>query len=310
MLPLKPTGLRVMEIKSFHEPESGTWTHLLIDPVSRRAAVIDPVLAYDTVSGLTDSGFIDSVVEAAEQLNCSIDWVLETHAHADHLTAADLLRQRSGARIACGHGIRQVQETFSAVFNMSDVATDGSQFDRLLTEGDTIDLGGLVIRVIETPGHTADGVSYLVEDAIFVGDTLFAPAYGTARCDFPGGDAAQLYDSIARIHALPDTTRIFLCHDYPKAEQEPVSTVTVAESRSGNIHVGGATSKDDFVAMRRNRDAQLGLPRLILPSLQVNILAGAAPAPDSNGVTYLRTPFNRPLESLVGKKSGPERAGQ
>jgi glyoxylase-like metal-dependent hydrolase (beta-lactamase superfamily II) len=288
-----------MEIKSFHEPDSGTWTHLLVDPGSRRAAVIDPVLVYDPVSGLTDSGFIDKVIEAARRMECSIDWVLETHAHADHLTAADLLRQRSGARIACGHGIRQVQETFSAVFNMSDVATDGSQFDRLLSEGDTIDLGNLAIRVIETPGHTADSISYLVEDAIFVGDTLFAPAFGTARCDFPGGDAAQLYDSIARIHALPDATRIFLCHDYPKAEQEPVCTVTVAESRGSNVHVGGATSKEDFVAMRRSRDAQLGLPRLILPSLQVNILAGAAPAPASNGVTYLRTPFNCSMEDLV-----------
>jgi glyoxylase-like metal-dependent hydrolase (beta-lactamase superfamily II) len=288
-----------MDIKSFYEPESGTWTHLLADLDSRRAAVIDPVLVYDPVSGMTDSSFIDTVMEAAEEQGCSIDWVLETHAHADHLTAADLLRQRSGARIACGHGIRQVQKNFARVFNMSDVATDGSQFDRLLAEGDTIELGDLDIRVIETPGHTADSLSYLVNDAVFVGDTLFAPSYGTARCDFPGGDAAQLYDSIARIHALPDATRIFLCHDYPKAEQEPVCTVTVSESRSGNVHVGGATSKDDFVAMRRARDAQLGLPRLILPSLQVNILAGAAPAPDSNGVTYLRTPLNRPLGALV-----------
>jgi glyoxylase-like metal-dependent hydrolase (beta-lactamase superfamily II) len=288
-----------MEIKSFYEPESGTWTHLLADLGGRRAAVIDPVLVYDPVSGLTDSAFIGTVLDAAEQLNCRIDWVLETHAHADHLTAAELLRRSSGARIACGQGIRQVQRTFASVFNMTDMPTDGSQFDRLLAEGDTLDLGSLEICVIETPGHTADSVSYMVEDAIFVGDTLFAPSYGTARCDFPGGDAAQLYDSIARIHALPDATRIFLCHDYPKADQKPVCSVTVAESRSSNVHVGAATRKDDFVAMRRNRDAQLGLPRLILPSLQVNILAGAAPAPDSNGVSYLRTPFNRALGHLI-----------
>mgnify|MGYP001826846449 CR=1 FL=1 len=294
-----------MEINSFYEPESGTWTHLLADQDSRQAAVIDPVLVYDPVSGQTDTGFIETVMAAAGQINCRIQWVLETHAHADHLTAAEVLRERCGARIACGQGIRQVQETFAKVFNMTDAATDGSQFDRLLREGDTIDLGSLEIRVIETPGHTADSVSYVVEDAIFVGDTLFAPSYGTARCDFPGGDAAQLYDSIARIHALPDATRIFLCHDYPKAEEEPVCAVTVAESRSSNVHVGAATRKEDFVAMRRNRDAQLGLPRLILPSLQVNILAGAAPEPDGNGVSYLRTPFNQPLADLIGEWKNP-----
>ena len=238
--------------------------------------------------------------------------MLETHAHADHLTAADLVRRRTGARIACGRGICRVQETFAGVFNMTGVATDGSQFDRLLAEGDTLNVGSLEIRVIETPGHTADSVSYLVEDAVFVGDTLFAPAFGTARCDFPGGDAGRLYDSIARIHALPDETRIFLCHDYPKAGEEPVCTVTVAESRRDNVHVGAGKSRDSFVAMRRGRDAQLGLPKLILPSLQVNILAGAAPEPDSNGVTYLRTPFNRALAELVAAPAGagPQTGGK
>lgn len=292
-----------MKIKSFYEPESGTWTHLLADVSSKIAAIIDPVWVYDPVSGLADSAFIETVLDAVADLGCQVEWVLETHAHADHLTAADLVRRRTGARIACSRGIRDVQETFAAVFNMSDMATDGSQFDRLLVEGDMLKVGGLEVRVIETPGHTADSVSYLAEDAVFVGDTLFAPAFGTARCDFPGGDAGRLYDSIARIHALPDDTRIFLCHDYPKAGQEPVCSVTVAESRRDNVHVGAGKSRESFVAMRRSRDAQLGLPRLILPSLQVNILAGAPPAPDGNGVTYLRTPFNTALSELVGAQA-------
>jgi glyoxylase-like metal-dependent hydrolase (beta-lactamase superfamily II) len=290
----------MLEIQSFHEPESGTWTHLVADQARKSAAVIDPVWVYDPVSGVADGAFIEGVLDAARKAGYRIEWVLETHAHADHLTAADLLRRRSGARIACGHGICQVQKTFARAFDMRDAATDGSQFDRLLAEGDVIALGGLEIRVIETPGHTADSVTYLVEDAAFVGDTLFAPAFGTARCDFPGGDAGQLYDSIARIHALPDATRIHLCHDYPKAGAEPVCVVSVAQSRRDNIHAHAGTTRAGFVAMRQARDAQLGLPRLILPSLQVNILAGAAPNPEANGVSYLRTPFNRPLAELLG----------
>lgn len=294
----------MLDIQSFYESDSGTWTHLVADTADKVAAIIDPVWVYDPVSGLADASFIDNVLEAARQAGYRLEWVLETHAHADHLTAADVLRRETGARIACGHGIRAVQQTFAAVFNMHDTATDGSQFDRLLAEGDVISLGQLEIRVIETPGHTADSITYLVNDAAFVGDTLFAPNYGTARCDFPGGDAGQLYDSIARIHALPDATRIHLCHDYPPAEKAPRSVVTVKESRHDNIHVGGGATRAEFVAMREGRDAKLGLPRLILPSLQVNILAGAAPEPDSNGVSYLRTPFNRPLSELTGAAPG------
>jgi glyoxylase-like metal-dependent hydrolase (beta-lactamase superfamily II) len=297
-----------MDIKSFYEPGSGTWTHLLADPGSEVAAIIDPVWVYDPVSGQADSSFIENVLDAVQQAGHRLEWVLETHAHADHLSAADLLRQRTGARIACGRGICQVQKTFARVFNLHDVATDGSQFDRLLAEGDTIPLGELRIRVIETPGHTADSLTYLVNDAAFVGDTLFAPAYGSARCDFPGGDAAMLFESISRIHGLPDTTRIFLCHDYPRDGKEPICSVSVAESRRDNIHAGGDTRKEDFVDMRRKRDRQLALPRLILPSLQVNILAGAAPQPDDNGVTYLRIPFNRSLDELVNLRPVRERA--
>jgi glyoxylase-like metal-dependent hydrolase (beta-lactamase superfamily II) len=293
----------MLDIQSFYESESGTWTHLVADKASKAAAVIDPVWVYDPVNGAADGAFIGQVLAAARVAGYRVEWVLETHAHADHLTAADLLRRETGARIACGHGIRQVQKTFAAAFGMRDTATDGSQFDRLLAEGDVIALGQLEIRVIETPGHTADSITYLVQDAAFVGDTLFAPSYGTARCDFPGGDAGQLYDSIARIHALPDHTRIHLCHDYPKAGAAPVCNVTVAQSRRDNVHVRAGVSREEFVAMREGRDAQLGLPRLILPSLQVNILAGAAPKPESNGVSYLRTPFNRPLSELISATS-------
>jgi glyoxylase-like metal-dependent hydrolase (beta-lactamase superfamily II) len=289
----------MLNIRSFYEADSGTWTHLLADRGSRVAAVIDPVWGYDPVSGMADTTFIDEVLDTAWRKSWRIEWVLETHAHADHLTAADYLRGKTGAKIACGAGIRDVQRTFAKAFDFRDMPTDGSQFDRLLEEGDTLPLGRLSIRVLETPGHTGDSVSYLVEQAVFVGDTLFAPAHGTARCDFPGGDAASLFDSIARLHRLPDDTRIYLCHDYPKDGEEPICRVTVGESRRTNVHVNEGTDKQAFVAMRNERDAQLGLPRLILPSLQVNILAGAPPPPDSNGVSYLRTPFNRLLGELI-----------
>lgn len=299
-----------IDIRSFHEPDSGTWTHLLADPVQRVAAIIDPVWVYDPVSGLADSAFVEGVLAAADASGYRVEWILETHAHADHLTAADLLRRRTGARIACGRGICDVQRTFAAIFNLGDLPCDGSQFDRLLAEGDVIRLGDLEIEVIETPGHTADSVAYRVGDAVFVGDTLFAPGFGTARCDFPGGDAGLLFDSIERIHRLPPDTRIYLCHDYPKADAEPVSHVTVGQSRRDNIHVREGSSRADFVAMRQARDAQLSLPRLILPSLQVNIRAGSAPQPEANGVAYLKIPFGRTFAELVPQQtSGQEGSG-
>ncbi len=288
-----------MEIKSFYEPDSGTWTHLLADPASRQAMIIDPVWVFDPVSGCADAAFIYEVLEAAEKKGYRITWVLETHAHADHLTAANLIRSRTQAKIACGRGICGVQENFVRVFNMTNTPVDGSQFDRLLSEGDEIELGELSIRVMETPGHTADSVTYLVGNAAFIGDTLFAPAFGTARCDFPGGNAAQLYDSIRKLYELPGETQLFLCHDYPKAGNEPVRMMTVAESMQNNIHLKADTARADYIAMRTKRDSQLGLPRLILPSLQVNILAGGLPAADSNGVAYLRTPFNTAIADLI-----------
>lgn len=288
-----------MEIKSFYEPDTGTWTHLLADKEERKAAIIDPVWVFDPVSGQTDHGFIDLVLNEAGRANYTVEWVLETHAHADHLTAADLIRQRTGAKIACSRGICGVQKNFARVFSMKSTRTDGRQFDRLLQEGDVVTLGNLEILVMETPGHTSDSITYCVEDAAFVGDTLFAPGYGTARCDFPGGSAGQLYDSIQKLHQLPRETRLFLCHDYPEEGEKPLCQVPVSESLDHNVHVHAGTRREEFVKMRESRDSQLKLPRLILPALQVNITAGAAPGPDSTGVPYLRIPFNRTIEELI-----------
>lgn len=288
-----------LDITPFYESDSGTWTYLVADTESKEAAIIDPVWVYDPVSGQADSTFIEQVLECAEEKGLQILWVLETHAHADHLTAAGVVRTRTKAKIGCGRGISSVQQTFKRVFNLLDLATDGSQFDRLLVEGDHVSLGELELHVIETPGHTNDSVTYLVEDAAFIGDTLFAPSYGTARCDFPGGNAGHLYDSISRLYQLPDETRLFLCHDYPQTGQKPVCQVTVAQSRQDNIHVNSTTTREAFVQMREARDARLGLPRLIMPSLQINVRAGGSPPRETNGVTYLKTPFNCSLADLV-----------
>lgn len=289
----------MLETKSFYEPESGTWTHFVGDPRSQRGALIDPVWVYDPVSGRADSHFVDGALNWVEAHRYALDWVLETHAHADHLTAADLIRRSTGARIACGRGICEVQRTFAPAFGLRDTPVDGRQFDRLLDEGDEIALGGLRLRVIETPGHTGDSVTYLVGDAAFIGDTLFAPSAGTARCDFPGGDAGQLYDSIQRLHALPPSTRLFLCHDYPPEGEQPVASITVADSRTRNVHVHDGTGRDEFIALRQQRDGALGLPRLILPALQINIRAGAAPAVGETGIPFLQIPFNQALADII-----------
>lgn len=288
-----------MDIKSYYESDSGTWTYLLSDPATGAAAIIDPVWQYDPVSGRASMDFMRQALNDAKKESLEIQWILETHAHADHLTAADQLRGMTGARIACGQGICSVQENFSRVFNMMEMPIDGSQFDRLLEDGDEIVLGQLTIRAMATPGHTNDSMTYLAEDAAFIGDTLFAPGFGTARCDFPGGNASQLYDSISAIYALPDNTRLFLCHDYPGDGADPVSCVPLSEMRAANIHLNHDTTRESFVAMRESRDAQLGLPRLILPSLQVNILAGALPPASENGVHYLLTPVNRDIPDLI-----------
>lgn len=288
-----------LEILPRYEPETGTWSYLLLEPAERVAALVDPVWLYDPVSGLGSPDFADALLADAAARDCRVQWVLETHAHADHLTAADYVRRRTGARVAIGRGICAVQRNFRKVFDFTDLEPDGRQFDRLVAEGDTIRLGASELRVMETPGHTSDSVTYLAGDAAFVGDTLFAPDYGTARCDFPGGDAGALYDSIARLHALPDGTRLFLCHDYPAKEHEPTSMVPVEISRARNVHIGPATTRDAFVALRTERDAGLHLPRLILPSVQVNIRAGRPPQPSGNGIAYLRIPFDVTVADIL-----------
>lgn len=292
-----------MIIKSFYEPESFTWTYLLADPDSGKAAIIDPVWVYDPVGGVADTSFTDGILETAENMGLSIEWVLETHAHADHLSSACHIRNKTGAKIGIGRGICTVQENFLKVFGLGDVPADGSQFDQLLSEGEIIQLGTLEISVLETPGHTSDSVTYLCGDAAFIGDTLFAPAYGTARCDFPGGDAALLYDTIERIHALPLETRLHLCHDYPASGDVPISVVTVAESIASNIHVRIGTSREEYVEMRTTRDTQLSLPKLIYPAIQINIMAGESPARDANGARYLKIPFNMNLAVFLDKDS-------
>jgi glyoxylase-like metal-dependent hydrolase (beta-lactamase superfamily II) len=293
-----------VEVIPSYEPESGTWSYLLADPAQSAAAIIDPVWVFDPVSGRVSTQLIEALLQLAQQRNYRIEWVLETHAHADHLSSAGYIRDRTGARIAIGRGICSVQKTITRVFNLKDVATDGSQFDRLLDDGDILPLGSLAVRVMATPGHTADSITYLVEDAAFIGDTLFAPRFGTARCDFPGGNASDLFDSIQRIHGLPDTTRLFLCHDYPKEGAQPVNMVPVCDSRRNNIHVKTGTVREAYVAMRTERDAGLSLPRLILPALQVNIRAGSGPAADDNDVPYLRLPFDRTIAQILAGKRG------
>ncbi|MGH8033650.1 MAG: MBL fold metallo-hydrolase, partial [Lysobacterales bacterium] len=237
-----------LEITPLYEQESGTWSYLVADTERLVAAVIDPVWVFNPVSGHADTGFTDHLLDSAKQRGYRVEWVLETHAHADHLSSAGYIREKTGARVAIGRGICAVQKTFVRVFNLKSLPVDGSQFDRLLSDGDSLPLGNLKIHVMETPGHTADSISYLVEDAAFIGDTLFAPAYGTARCDFPGGNAADLFDSIQRIYSMPESTRLFLCHDYPAAGEQPVGEVSLADSRKNNIHVNATTKKAAYVA--------------------------------------------------------------
>jgi glyoxylase-like metal-dependent hydrolase (beta-lactamase superfamily II) len=272
---------------------------VVADPATREAAVIDPVLDYDWRSARTGTASADEILAHLESAGLSLRWILETHAHADHLSAAPHLKARAGGQIAIGQGIRQVQATFKRLFGLGDeFQPDGRQFDRLLTDGETVEIGRIAGRVIATPGHTSDSVSYLFGDALFVGDTVFMPDGGSARCDFPGGDAAELYRSIQRLYDLPEATRVFVCHDYSPGGREVRCETTIAEQRAANIHVRADTAEADFVAMRRKRDATLDVPNLIIPSVQVNIHAGFLPPAEPDGVSYLKVPLNvigRPL---------------
>ena len=281
------------DIQHFFHESSGTLSYLVSDPDSKAAAVIDPVVGFSVVSGRLDQAPVSDIATAVREQGLTLRWILETHAHADHLSGARYLQAELGGEIGIGAGIVQVQSHFAGVFNLgSDFANDGSQFDRLFGDGDEVPLGEQSGRVIATPGHTNDSVTYLFGDAAFIGDSMFAPDIGTARCDFPGGDAAELYSSIQKLLSLPPSTRFFLCHDYPPQGRELRVDVALEEQAKDNLHVGGARSLEEFVAMREARDAQLSLPALILPAIQVNIRAGDLPDAESNAVSYLKLPVD------------------
>ncbi len=283
-----------MHIQPFFDKATFTVTYVVVDPSTKACAIIDPVLDFDAPSGRTSQASADLVVAYVRDQGLRVEWILETHAHADHLSAGAYLKSVVGGKLAIGAHIAEVQKTFAKLFNLKAGFTpDGTQFDKLLKGGDTVDIGNLKAVVMHTPGHTPACLTYLVQDAAFVGDTLFMPDYGSARADFPGGDARTLYRSMRQILALSETTRIFTCHDY-KAPGRPdfAWESTVEEQRRNNIHVRDGISEDAFVAMRTARDKTLGMPHLILPSIQVNIRAGALPPPEDNGVSYLKLPIN------------------
>ena len=283
-------------IQSYIHEDTSTFTHLLVDDGSLSCAIVDPVLDYDPKSGKTDTGFIDRILDDIASRGLNLKLVLETHAHADHLTSAAYIREKTGANIVIGQKIKGIQKTFASIFNEAeDFRPDGSQFDILLGDGAELMLGDTRIKSMATPGHTPACASYLINDTdVFVGDTLFMPDVGTARCDFPGGDAGTLYDSIRKLLSLGDDVLLHMCHDYPpESRAELRSAVTVGEQRRDNIHVSDDHSRDDFINMRTKRDSGLAMPRLIFPSLQVNIRAGDFPAPENNGVSYLKVPLNQ-----------------
>ena len=282
------------DVKAFFDEETFTVTYVVTDPSSKSCAIIDSVLDFDQASGRTSKGSADQVLAFINSEDLKVLWILETHAHADHLSAASYLKSRTGGQTGTGRFITGVQSTFKQLFNLGDeFEADGRQFDCLLDEGELLELGSMEIKVMHTPGHTPSCVTFVVGDAVFVGDTLFMPDYGTARTDFPGGDASALYRSIQRIFELPAETRLFLCHDYKAPDRDEfVWETTVAEQSANNIHIHKGIDENEFVEFRKKRDAGLGVPKLILPSIQVNIRAGDMPAADDNGVVYLRLPVD------------------
>ena len=280
-------------IQHFYDEASGTLSYVIADEQNGRAAVIDPVIGYSMVSGRIDASPSDVVIDFVLKEQLGLDWILETHAHADHLTGAQYIKSKLGGAIAIGEGIRKVQAHFGPLFNLDrPFVADGHQFDRLLSDRDVLRIGELDCEVIATPGHTNDSVSYQIGSDVFVGDSLFMPDYGTARCDFPGGDAELLYDSIQRILSLPGETRLLMCHDYPPGGRELRWECTVAEQLASNIHVNRSIDKAGFVSMRNERDATLNLPALIVPAIQVNIRAGHLPDVEGNGIAYIKTPID------------------
>ena len=281
-------------VTDFFDEATFTVTYVVADPASKHCAVIDPVLDYDAAAGRTSTASVDAAIEYIRNESLTLDWILETHVHADHLTAAPVLREQLGGKIAIGAHTTDVQRVFKKVFNLKDINAVGGQVDHWFCDGDAIQVGELTGIAMHTPGHTPACMTYVFGDAVFVGDTLFMPDYGTARCDFPGGDAAILFDSIQKIFELPPETRLFMCHDYKAPGRDEFAwETTVAEQRDNNVHLQAGTTKKEFVAFRNGRDETLGVPKLILPSLQVNLRAGDAPPPEDNGVSYLKIPLNQ-----------------
>jgi glyoxylase-like metal-dependent hydrolase (beta-lactamase superfamily II) len=288
-------------IQAFFDEPTNTVSYLVADPATKQAAAIDPVLDYDHNAGEVDTRSVEAILEAAEEAGYRIVWTLETHAHADHLSGSPYIKAKTGAKIGIGEHIKEVQRIFRPVFNATDLKTDGSDFDHLFRDGERFRIGELEAEVLYTPGHTPADVTYKIEDAAFVGDTIFMPDYGTARADFPGGDAHQLYRSIRRLMELPPETRLFLCHDYKAPGRDTyVWETTVQEQRDKNVHVKDGVAEDEFVAMRTARDAKLAAPRLLLPSIQINIRAGNFPPAEANGVRYLTIPvtFKNPQAAM------------
>ena len=286
-----------LQVEGFFDPATWTVSYIVLDATTRHCAIVDSVLDYDPKSGRTRTASADKLVARVRELDAQVDWILETHVHADHLSAAPYLKKALGGRVAIGSHITTVQNVFGKLFNAgTQFARDGSQFDQLLTDGEAFAIGGLQARAMHTPGHTPACMTYVVTDgaetAAFVGDTLFMPDYGTARCDFPGGDARTLYRSINKVLSLPAQTKLYMCHDYQPGGREVQFVTTVEDERARNIHVRDGISEEEFVAMRQARDATLDMPVLILPSVQVNMRAGQFPPPDDNGVSYIKIPLN------------------
>lgn len=278
-------------IQAFFDEPTNTVSYLVADPATKEAAVIDPVLDYDHNTGEVDTRSVEAILQAADESDYKVVWTLETHAHADHLSGSPYIKAKTGAKIGIGEHIKDVQRIFRPVFNATDLKTDGSDFDHLFKDGEQFKIGELHVNVLYTPGHTPADVTYKIEDAAFVGDTIFMPDFGTARADFPGGDAHQLYGSIKKLMALPPETRLFICHDYKAPGRDEYAwETTVREQREKNVHVKDGVTEDEFVATRTARDRKLSAPRLLLPSIQVNIRAGNFPPAEANGVRYLTIP--------------------
>ncbi|MDE0795214.1 MAG: MBL fold metallo-hydrolase [Alphaproteobacteria bacterium] len=282
------------EIVCFFDDKTNSVSYVVHDPETMQAAIIDPVLDYDPISGRTSTESADKIAAHVTEVGLTVAWIIETHVHADHLTASHRLRKQLGGKSGIGHGLTEVQKTFGALFNMTDtLPADGSQFDETFADGATFKIGNIEARVMATPGHTPACVTYVIGDACFVGDTMFMPDSGTARCDFPGGEAKQLYASLQKILELPEDMRLFVCHDYGAGGTRDFAwETTVAVQRDTNIHIGGGTLEHDYVQMRRDRDATLSLPRLIVPAVQVNMRAGEMPPVEENGTSYIKVPVD------------------